>query len=120
MNDVVTNFYSACEKLQKEVNQSGLQPVDFKVLVLQDTVEEVSEGGIVIAREAVQKEQWKEVRATLIAVGGDAFNDWCDPRPKPGDRVVVREYSGYKITGKDGVEYQVCNDKDISLIIEEE
>ena len=99
------------------INKSGLHPVEYKVLVLQDTVENISEGGIVMPRETTEKEQWAETDAILIAIGGNAFKDWDGDIPVVGDRIVVRQYAGYKKKGKDGVEYQVCNDKDITLII---
>ena len=98
-------------------NSSGLHPVEYKVLIKQDAIEEMSEGGIVIAQQTLEKEQWAEVKATLVAVGGNAFSDWLGDKPEAGDRVVVRQYAGYKIKGQDEEEYQVCNDKDITLII---
>lgn len=118
-DEVVINVHNG-EATLKVGNPSGLQPVEYKVLIKQDETEKVTDGGIVLPKETTEKEQWAEVKATLIAVGGKAFHDFGDPNPRPGDRVVVRQYAGYKIKGKDKIEYQVCNDKDITLIINEE
>lgn len=99
------------------MNKSGIQPVEFKVLVKQDEVEKQTDGGIIIPTQASERQQWAETKATLIAVGGNAFSDWEDPKPKAGDRVIVRQYAGYNVTGDDEQSYQVCNDKDISALL---
>lgn|SRR5574343_421130 len=93
-------------------------PVEFKVIVKQLAVEEKSKGGILLPEDLRKKEQIAETKAQLIAVGGNAFEDWKGEVPKVGDTVIVRKYAGYNVTDKDGTEYQVCNDKDISLILE--
>jgi len=99
-------------------NTSGLEPVEYKVVVLQDAVEEKTKGGIYLPQDTQEKEQIAEVNGTLIAVGGLAFHDginspWWPPIPKPGDRVLVSKYSGFMFEGTDGKKYQCCQDKDI-------
>ena len=99
-------------------NRSGLQPVEYKVVVLQDEVEEKTKGGIYIPQDTRDKEQMAEVNGTLIAAGGLAFCDglngpWPGEKPKPGDRVLVSKYAGFVFEGKDGKQYQCCQDKDI-------
>lgn len=93
-------------------------PVEFKVVVKQQAVEEKSKGGIILPEDIRKKEQMAETKAIVVAVGGNAFEDWKGVIPKVGDTVIVRKYAGYTVTDKDGKEYQVCNDKDISLILE--
>lgn len=100
------------------MSNHGLRPVEFKVVVKQHEVEAKSSGGIVIPDELRKREQVAETRATLIAIGGNAFSDWLGEIPKVSDTVIVRKYAGYVVKGNDGIEYQVCNDKDISLIME--
>lgn len=100
------------------VNKSGIDPVEYKVLIQQDAIEEITAGGIVLPGQVTEKEQWAQTKATLIAAGGNAFSDWKGRRPVPGERVVVKQYSGYTLDGKDGRKYQVCNDKDISAILD--
>lgn len=98
---------------------AGITPVEYKVLILPEIVEEVTQGGIVLARSVVEAEQTAEVNATLVAVGGSAFDDWKDGRkPQVGDKVMVAKYSGVLCKGKDGKEYRVINDKDILAILE--
>lgn len=100
-------------------NNSGIRPVEFKVLIRQDKIEEVTSGGIVLPGQVTEKEQWAQTRATLVAAGGNAFSDWVGRRPRPGERVIVKQYAGYTVDGKDGEKYQVCNDKDISAVLED-
>lgn len=101
------------------LNNSGITPVEYKVLVLPETVEEVTQGGIVLPSQTVDAEQTAEVRCTLVSVGGMAFDDWKDEhKPAPGDRVMVAKYSGIICTGDDKKEYRLINDKDILAILE--
>lgn len=104
----------------KNFNQSGIQPVEYKVLVLPDTVEEKTESGLLIKPEiAREKEALAQVKAVLVAMGGNAFEDWADA-PKPGHRVYVAKYAGFPVDGADGRQYQLVNDKDIAAIITRE
>lgn len=98
-------------------NQSGIDPVEYKVLVLPDPVEEVSKGGIVLSVESVkERERMAQVKGTLVAVGGNAFEDW-NSKPEPGNRVMIAKYAGVVAPGADGKEYRLCNDKDICAVI---
>lgn len=93
-------------------------PVEYKVIVKQIAIEEKTAGGIIMPEDIRKKEQKAEVKAKVIAVGGNAFEDWKGEIPRLNDTVIVRKYAGYFIQGNDGEEYQVCNDKDISVILE--
>ena len=102
-------------------NESGIQPVEFKVLVKVDELEEVTEGGIIIPEDVRAKEALAIANATLIAVGGNAFTEpnWKGLIPQPGMRVIIAKYSGNLLKGSDGVEYRLCSDKDIAAILGE-
>lgn len=103
-------------------NESGIVPVEYKVLVLPDEIPEKTESGILYRPDtAREKEQWAQVRGVLVACGGNAFEDWQGARPEPGCRVMFAKYAGIRdILGADGKKYQVCNDKDIIAILERE
>jgi co-chaperonin GroES (HSP10) len=103
-------------------NDSGIIPVEYKVLILPDEVPEKTESGILFRPEtAREKEQWAQVRGLLVSVGGNAFEDWKGTIPSPGDRVMFAKYAGIReIDGSDGKKYQVCNDKDIIAVITKE
>lgn len=111
-------------------NASGLRPVEYKVLVLPDVVEEKTDAGIIIPEQVRDKERWALNKGTLVAAGGLAFDYWVkfDPSGKPtnldtipriGCRVAFAKYSGQVMQGADGKEYRLCNDKDIAAVIEE-
>jgi chaperonin GroES len=99
------------------VNKSKIQPREFKVLILPEAVEEKSQGGIILAATTKEREEMAQVRGTLVAVGGNAFEDWNDP-PEVGDSVYIGKYAGYIVKGLDGRDYRLCNDKDIAATIE--
>ena len=98
-------------------NESGLLPVEDKVLLLPDEVSD-SVGPIVKPDIVKAQEQMAQVRATLIASGPNAFIEWDDPKPSPGNRVYVCKYAGIdNISGADGKKYKICTDQDITAII---
>jgi len=101
-------------------NESGIYPVEYKVLVLLDKVEEKTEGGIYFPEQTREREEWASQRGTLIAIGGNAFEDVKEPIPKPGDRICTVRYPGGSVTGKDGKKYHLINDKEMTAIIREE
>jgi chaperonin GroES len=103
-------------------NESGIQPVECKILCLPDPVEEKTKGGLFVPETVKGDQKLAQVRATLIAFGGNAFADpkWEEPVPKVGDRVYVAKYAGIYVEGIDGKEYKLCNDQDIAAIILEE
>jgi chaperonin GroES len=103
-------------------NDSGIYPTEYKVLLRPKTVEEKTKGGIIIPEETKDREQFAQMEGELIAVSPLAFSydDWKDhtnSRPKPGDRVLFAKYSGAKVTGKDGKEYRLANDKDVAAVL---
>ena len=107
--------------MSEKLNTSGLQPVEYRVLVLLDDTEEITSGGLYIPETVRDQRQMAQVKATLIAVGGNAFNDWQSPLPKVGDRVYCAKYAGLQVHGADGVRnYKLCSDKDICAVITEE
>ena len=102
-------------------NKSGIQPIEYKVLVLPDILSDATVGGIIRPDRVKEIEQAAAVRGWLVAAGGKAFQDFGEPMPKIGDRIQYAKYSGvHEVPGADGKQYILCNDKDIAAIIEEE
>ena len=95
------------------MNNTGIHPVEFKVLVEQQEVEKVSDGGILLTNETTEKEQWKVSVCKVLALGSRAFFDCPQDKPEVGDWILMREYSGFRVQGKDGGEYHLINDKDV-------
>lgn len=101
-------------------NRSGLVPVDLRILVKPDPVEEVTSGGIIRPDVVKDKQKYAATKATLIAVGDNAFKEWGPDarRPNPGDRVIFAQYTGAREKGADGEDYCVMNDADLLAVVE--
>lgn len=113
---------AAVSSLAKQINTSGIVPYEYKVLVKvkpsnkNANGEEVTKGGIVIAKQTTEREEMAKIEAVLIDFGGNAFEDWKGKIPKPGDVVIMAKYAGMMCEGNDGEEYRLINDKDIAAM----
>lgn len=95
-------------------NTSGLTAmVEYKCLILPDTVEEKTAGGIIKPDMVRDKEKYQTTKATFVLGAENAFRDWGGYMPEPGDRVLVNVHAGMRWKADDGKEYQIVNDKDI-------
>ena len=108
----------------RNYNPSGIKPVEYKCLVRLYAIEETDEAyksaekaGIIIPKTEVEREQMAQCVALLVAVGGNAFEDWKDPVPEAGDRINIAKYAGVQVIGVDGRVYSLVNDKDIAGIL---
>ena len=101
-------------------NTSGLLPVGRAVLVKPYEPERMSTI-IEVPEYALDRMRTIEQRAIVIAVGPSAWQDEKVPRAKPGDKVLISQYSGHMAVGtSDGQQYRFVNDKDIFAQIEVE
>ncbi len=102
-------------------NPLGIHPVEFKVLVKADQVKEQI-GRIVLPDTVRDKEQVAQERGVLVAMGGRAFEDFKEPLPKKGDRVLFNRFAGAIIKDeKDrSASWRLLNDKDINAVLKEE
>lgn len=116
---IVKAFYGVAS------NPSGIIPLDLRVLVLPDAVDE-KKGSIFIPESAQDREKYAQCKATLIAIGENAWEEAASrssafTRPQPGDRVLISKYGGVLLKGSDGVDYRIMNDDDIcALLVETE
>lgn len=114
-----------------------IKAVGHRVIVLADTVERVSKGGIHLAID-VKREAQAAQKGTVVEVGPMAWknavygwpsDDWT-AWVKPGDRVYFARYAGKLIRdfkkndamldGKEAIDYFVINDEDVQCLILEE
>ena len=104
----------------KPVNTSGIHPVDMRVVVKPETMEEMSDGGIYIPDPVRERADMGHMKATIVAVGAQAFEDIKDrdSRPVSGAVVTIAKYAGYLIQGKDAVEYRIINDSDVVAVLD--
>lgn len=106
------------------MNTSGIIPVGHRILIKPFSIEEISEGGIVLS-VGLQKdrEQLAQIKGVVIAMGQTAYGDQAEPWCGVGDKVTFGKYSGLIYKGNetsDGEEYRVVNDLDIVAIHKEE
>ena len=80
-----------------QFNTSGITPLDVRVLVRPDAVAE-KVGGIFLPDSVKDQDKFAQQKATLIAVGANA---WCEAKagagfvaPEPGGREVQRSRAG--------------------------
>lgn len=100
------------------MNSSGIQPLDVKVLVLPEAVEEVTKGGIILAPTITDKQKFAVVKATLVAVGPNAFSEWGGGNaPEAGSRILMAQYAGARVKGDDGQDYILMNDEDCIAVL---
>src|SRR3954465_8721450 len=104
----------------KPLNLSGINPTEYKVLVLPSKIEEKTKGGILLPNETQARNHFAQMGGRLIACSPLAFtyDDWKSAdSPKAGDRVLYAKYAGAVVKGKDGEDYRLVNDKDVTAVL---
>jgi len=103
-------------------NESGIHPTEYRVLIKPKEVGDKI-GSIIIPDESKDRNQFAQMEGTLVAVSPLAFtyaneSEWNgSPKPKPGDRVMFAKYAGAVVKGRDGADYRIVNDKDITAVL---
>jgi len=94
-----------------------LKPCGYRVLVKADSVEEISSGGIVLAKATVDADKFATTTGTLVAIGDQAWSGFAagEHWAKVGDRVQYAKYANTRIQDPDNPkeEYLLLNDNDI-------
>lgn len=112
---------------EKIVNNTGIIPVGFKVLIQLEELEETTKGGIILPSKMLETEQGGHQIAIILDHGpaaftigaGDLPREW-DITPKVGAKVILNRYAGIPVETKDKKEYRLINDKEILAILSEE
>ncbi len=101
-----------------------LQPIEYKVLVQPDKIEETDEAikrfqtlGIELPAAERERDKMKQITGTLVSVGGNAFSDMDGRLPAIGDKVYFAKYAGLTLKADDGAEWRLMNDKDITAVL---
>ena len=99
--------------LDKSVLERMPQPTGWRLLVLPYRGKGVSEGGIQLVKETIERETLATVVAYVVAVGPDAYADkkrfssvWC----KKGDWIMIGRYAGSRFRLADESEVRIIND----------
>ena len=93
-------------------NTSGITPYDLLALVLPDPVEEVTAGGIILTKSTQEREKYNTQKATIIALGKSCHVQWVE-KPQPGDRVIIAQYAGKMMEGREGKDYRIIKEDDL-------
>lgn len=115
-------------------NESGIYPTGDRILVKPDEIEKTTKGGIVIPDTVAELHMDAQTSGTLVAIGPDAWTHfteswggaaeklrrgYSEPFANVGDKVMFAKFGGQRVWGKDGQEYRVLNDVDITAKIDE-
>jgi len=119
-NDEISNADPA------NLNQSVLdripKPTGWRIVVMPFRPAAQTKGGLLLAKQAIEKQQIATVCGYVIEVGPLAYSDtekfpggpWC----KKGDWVVFARYAGARINLDDG-EIRILNDDEILATIKD-
>lgn len=105
------------------MNTSGINPVEYNVLVKPKAVEEKTIGGIFLPDSTKEREKFGQMEGELIAISPAAFTynyeGWPEGEELPlvGDRVVFSKYQATEIKGADGETYWMMKDKSIAGVM---
>ncbi len=96
-------------------NVSGINPSGPRVLIKPKEVMEVSKGGIILNTESnKEREQMANTTGVVVAMGDQCYEDMSSPWCAVGDKVIFAKYAGLLYKGKDGNDYRLVNDTDIT------
>jgi len=113
-------FFVAHRK--ENMNPTGIRPIEYKVLIKVDELDDKTTGGIFIPEQHLEREQIAHDRGTLVDMSEMAFSDWAGRKPEIGNKIIFNKYAGsillYQPEGKPRERYRLCNDKDIVAILE--
>lgn len=98
------------------MNEAGIIPTGHRILVLPDSAEAKTAGGILLPEETKEREEMAQIFGQVIAVGPGAWADQHPPAPKVGDRVMFAKYAGIRHRAPDGNFYRILNDLDVCAI----
>ena len=92
------------------------QPTGWKILVLPYRGKGVTKGGIVLTKEAVDKESLATVVAYVVKKGPLCYGDeakygapWCEEK----QWVLIGRYAGARFKLEDGAEVRIINDDEV-------
>ena len=100
-------------------NVSGISPVGERILLLPIEVQQTSASGIILATEETSaREQMANTSGVVVAMGDECYEDYPKPWCAVGDKIVFAKYAGLLYLGKDGKQYRMINDKDVTGLLD--
>lgn len=106
--------------LDKSVLERMPQPTGWRLLVLPYKGKGVSEGGIQLVKETIDRETLATVVAYVVAMGPDCYKDtkrfvkpWCEK----GQWILIGRYAGSRFRLADESEVRIINDDEVIATI---
>lgn len=99
----------------------GIRPLEYYVLIAPETIEEKTQGGIILPQAKREVDEIATQKGRIVAQSPLAwsFADGDAHRAQVGDVVLFGRYAGSLIEGADGKTYRLCRDKDVAGIFGE-
>lgn len=101
----------------------GIEPAGHRVLVKPDDTQEDKDSVIKIPDSVKDRYQMAQTTGYIVGIGKTAWKteDFGNEKwAEIGDRVCFAKYGGLIMKGKDGSQYRLLNDEDITAIIDED
>ena len=99
-------------------NPSGINPAGNRILILPREVARKTASGIILSTEGMsEREQMANTTGVVVAMGPTCYvgePEWC----VVGQKVAYAKYAGLLYRGKDGVQYRMVNDGDITATLD--
>ena len=97
-------------------------PTGWRILVLPFKIDEKTKGGVLLGKEAVERQQVASQCGNVLAMGGSCYSDkerypsgpWC----KVGDWVVFARYAGSRIEIEGG-EVRLLNEDEVLATVKD-
>jgi len=108
--------------IDKSIVERMPQPTGWRILVLPYRGKGVTEGGILLTKETIEKETLATVVAYVVAMGPECYQDerrfkdtkpWC----KKGQWVLIGRYAGSRFKLADDSEVRIINDDEVIATI---
>jgi len=106
--------------LDKNILERMPQPTGWRMLVLPYKGKGVTDGGILLTKETIDKETLATVVAYVVAMGPDCYNDakrfkkaWC----QKGQWILIGRYAGSRFKLADESEVRIINDDEVIATI---
>lgn len=122
MSEPVITWPSKNEEEPREKAKQLPEPAGYKLLIALPEPDEMTEGGILKAKQTRDAEEVGTIVGFVLKMGPDAYRDekkfptgpWC----KEGDFILMRSYSGtrFKIHGK---EFRLINDDSVEGVVDD-
>ena len=103
------------------LNESGISPVEYNIVVRMDPVEEKTAGGLYLPPTKTDRDELSADEGVIVAASPLAFTyaDWPEGsrQPQVGDRILMAQFDG-RIWKRNGATYRLIKDKSVIAVVE--